>query len=162
MLGAQDGRSSSLTAPNGPSQTALIGSVVKAAGAPHCCVTVPHVSLLQCACSPRGDTPWSWLMAHVLAGMQPGELGLVAIHGTGTPLGDPIEVGALGAALPAPAQNGACSVTVASVKSCYGHTEGCAGLTGALLAMQALRHRVSAATLQQLQGVRDPRSQQPG
>lgn len=67
----------------------------------------------------------------------------MAVHGTGTPLGDPIEMGALGAALPgsgAPRR-----VAMGSVKSCYGHTEGCAGLTGALLAMQALRNQVRLA-----------------
>ncbi len=34
-----------------------------------------------------------------VAGLGPGELGFVAVHGTGTPLGDPIEVGALGKAI---------------------------------------------------------------
>ena len=34
-----------------------------------------------------------------MAGLGPGELGFVAVHGTGTPLGDPIEVGALGQAI---------------------------------------------------------------
>lgn len=69
------------------------------------------------------------------------------MHGTGTPLGDPIEMGALGSAasrqsspLPAP-------MVIGSVKSCYGHTEGCAGLTGALLAIHALQHEVKCPEL---------------
>ncbi len=33
-------------------------------------------------------------------------------------------------------------VTLGSVKSCYGHTEGTAGLTGALLAIQTLHNQV--------------------
>jgi 3-oxoacyl-(acyl-carrier-protein) synthase len=33
-------------------------------------------------------------------------------------------------------------VTLGSVKSCYGHTEGTAGLTGALLAIQTLHKQV--------------------
>jgi len=33
-------------------------------------------------------------------------------------------------------------VTIGSVKSCYGHTEGTAGLTGALLAVQTLHNQV--------------------
>ena len=33
-------------------------------------------------------------------------------------------------------------LTVGSVKSCYGHTEGTAGLTGSLLAMQSLVRQV--------------------
>ena len=65
---------------------------------------------------------------------------------TGTPLGDPIEVGALGQALsgrqakrtsPAVPEDQSC-VALASAKACYGHTEGAAGLTGALLALQTL------------------------
>ena len=67
----------------------------------------------------------------------------MAVHGTGTPLGDPIEVGALGTALAA-AGGSRQATMISSVKSCYGHTEGCAGLTGALLAMQALRFQVPA------------------
>ena len=105
----QDGRSSSLTAPNGPSQQVLVGAALAA-----------------------GE-------------LLPAAVGLVAVHGTGTPLGDPIEVGALAAALagssPAAARDGDNSsgrvVSLASVKSCYGHTEGTAGLTGLLLAAAA-------------------------
>ena len=38
-------------------------------------------------------------------------------------------------------------VTLGSVKSCYGHTEGTAGLTGALLAVQSLSKQVTAQQL---------------
>lgn len=55
----------------------------------------------------------------------------VAVHGTGTPLGDPIEVGALGQSLNRIPQQGL--VALGSVKACYGHTEGAAGLTGPCL-----------------------------
>ena len=51
----------------------------------------------------------------------------------GTPLGDPIEVGALGQALSAKA-NARRKIAIGSVKSVFGHTEGAAGLTGLLLA----------------------------
>ena len=55
----------------------------------------------------------------------PHEVGMVSVHGTGTPLGDPIEIGALGQGL------GAADVrlplAVLSNKSCFGHTEGAAG-----------------------------------
>lgn len=53
-------------------------------------------------------------------------IGFVAVHGTGTPLGDPIEVGALGNAFAHTPGN----LVLASVKASYGHTEGAAGLTG--------------------------------
>lgn len=38
--------------------------------------------------------------------------------------------------------NTVAQVTIGSVKSCYGHTEGTAGLTGALLAVQTLHNQV--------------------
>lgn len=71
-----------------------------------------------------------------------------AVHGTGTPLGDPIEVSALGQALFDDDADSNVSVseqlTVGSVKSCYGHTEGAAGLTGVLLVLQAMNHQVGS------------------
>lgn len=63
----------------------------------------------------------------------------------GTPLGDPIEVGALGEAMCAIDAAVSSStprlprvLTLGSAKACFGHTEGAAGLTGALLALQPL------------------------
>ena len=84
------------------------------------------------------------------AGLPPEALGTVTVHGTGTPLGDPIEVSALGQALAgsnkaAPGSQvieSKAGLTLLSVKSCYGHTEGAAGLTGALLAVASLQQRV--------------------
>ena len=76
----------------------------------------------------------------------------VAVHGTGTPLGDPIEVGALGQA-GGSRSNGnsnrtsAQPVVLGSVKSCYGHTEGAAGLTGLLMAAMAATQQGSAPVL---------------
>ena len=77
----------------------------------------------------------------------------MAVHGTGTPLGDPIEVSALGqalassdrAALGSRATDRDACLTLLGVKSCYGHTEGAAGLTGALLAVASLQQRVRAS-----------------
>ena len=86
------------------------------------------------------------------AGTAPEALGYVAVHGTGTPLGDPIEMGALGQALSrreAAADAAPHQLTIGSVKSCYGHTEGAAGLTGALLAVTAMRHQVRTSVQQQ-------------
>ena len=70
----------------------------------------------------------------------------VSLHGTGTPLGDPIEVGALAAALASGKLGGgdARVVALGSSKSCYGHTEGTAGLTGALLAAAGLQQQACA------------------
>jgi Beta-ketoacyl synthase, C-terminal domain len=73
---------------------------------------------------------------HWFAGLSPQELAGVVMHGTGTPLGDPIEIGALGEALGS--SKGTSHLAIGAVKSCYGHTEGAAGLTGALLAISLL------------------------
>ena len=58
-------------------------------------------------------------------------LALASLHGTGTPLGDPIEVGALKDV------GGASPVTLLASKSVFGHTEGAAGVTGVMAALAA-------------------------
>lgn len=77
------------------------------------------------------------------AAAAPEEVSSVAVHGTGTPLGDPIETGALGAALGSPGttRQHLRAVALVSAKSCYRHTEGAAGLTGLLLATQVVGHK---------------------
>lgn len=81
------------------------------------------------------------------ADVAPHNVSCVAVHGTGTPLGDPIEMGALGQALSCAPDSGTTKLTVASVKSCYGHTEGAAGLTGALLSLQLMGNQVKLSHL---------------
>jgi 3-oxoacyl-(acyl-carrier-protein) synthase len=71
------------------------------------------------------------------AGAAAGQLRSVQLHGTGTPLGDPIEVGALAAVL----AGGARAVGLAAGKSSVGHTEPSAGLVGAAHAISALAGR---------------------
>lgn len=131
----QDGRSSGLTAPNGPAQTALIRTA------------------LSMATSAMTD------------------VAVASLHGTGTPLGDPIEVGALGNAM----QGGLATAAwpplalisnkvgpaeslpdlhgivygvgrgsdrgLLVLQSCYGHTEGTAGVSGALMALASLSNQ---------------------
>lgn len=67
----------------------------------------------------------------------------MAVHGTGTPLGDPIEMGALGQALSSYSASTMHRIAIGSVKSCYGHTEGAAGLTGTLQTLQAMNNQAS-------------------
>ena len=76
------------------------------------------------------------------ASIDPADVAAVSVHGTGTPLGDPIEVGALGQGLGSGGgsrkqqQQGNCSgpggrpLMLLSNKACYGHTEGTAGISG--------------------------------
>ena len=59
------------------------------------------------------------------ANAEPHEVGVLSVHGTGTPLGDPIEIGALGQGLGT--ADARLPLAVLSNKSCFGHTEGAAG-----------------------------------
>jgi len=69
------------------------------------------------------------------AGVEGRQVSFVETHGTGTPLGDPIEVEALIAALGAgPA------VALGSLKSNIGHLEGAAGVAGLIKACLSLVH----------------------
>ncbi|MDZ7269348.1 MAG: SDR family NAD(P)-dependent oxidoreductase [candidate division KSB1 bacterium] len=80
------------------------------------------------------------------AGLQPAEVGYVETHGTGTSLGDPIEVQAIGAALAA-GHSQEHPLLLGAVKTNLGHLEGAAGVTGLLKAALALQHRQIPPTL---------------
>ena len=109
--------------------------------------------------APNGPSQSSLLRATLAAaGLASSELRFLSVHGTGTALGDPIEVGALAQALPGSsrARGGSSSssaeapripLTLASNKACYGHTEGAAGLTGLLLAAGMDSHQAAPAIM---------------
>jgi len=70
------------------------------------------------------------------AGMDPSALDGLELHGTGTSLGDPIEVGALHAVLVESTQaTRLAPLILSAMKSCMGHTEPAAGAVGLLHAM---------------------------
>ncbi|HEU5072662.1 MAG TPA: acyltransferase domain-containing protein, partial [Polyangiaceae bacterium] len=71
------------------------------------------------------------------AGVDAGSIGLVETHGTGTALGDPMEVEALSEVLGA-AHRGRCAL--GAVKSNVGHLEGAAGIAGLIKAVLALKY----------------------
>ena len=66
------------------------------------------------------------------AGLSASSIGCLEMHGTGTPLGDPIEVGAAAAIFGSGRQTPLC---LGAAKSVLGHTEPAAGATGMTRAM---------------------------
>lgn len=84
--------------------------------------------------------------AYRRAGIAPGDVQYVELHGTGTQLGDPIEASALGAVLgkgrPAEAP-----LLVGSGKTNVGHLEGAAGMVGLIKAALCIAHRRLAPSL---------------
>ncbi|MFC5663684.1 amino acid adenylation domain-containing protein [Kitasatospora misakiensis] len=75
------------------------------------------------------------------AGISPGSLQYVEAHGTSTPVGDPIEAGALARALAVGRRPGD-KCYVGSVKTNIGHTESASGLAGLIKSALALKHRI--------------------
>ncbi|MGW7298175.1 type I polyketide synthase [Streptomyces sp. NPDC054829] len=77
----------------------------------------------------------------------PDDIQYVELHGTGTPVGDPVEAGALGAVLGTARAEDAPPLHVGSVKTNIGHLEGAAGLAGLIKTVLALQHRELPPTL---------------
>ena len=73
------------------------------------------------------------------AGVSPRDVGYVETHGTGTPLGDPIEIEALARAYRTPEGNGH-RCLIGSVKTNIGHLDCAAGVSGFIKTAQILRH----------------------
>ncbi|MFY1636771.1 SDR family NAD(P)-dependent oxidoreductase [Solwaraspora sp. WMMB335] len=84
--------------------------------------------------------------AYARAGIGPREVQYVELHGTGTPVGDPIEAAALGAALGADRPAGA-PLLVGSVKTNIGHLEGAAGIAGLVKVALSVANRTVPASL---------------
>ncbi|GAA4184117.1 hypothetical protein GCM10022252_12500 [Streptosporangium oxazolinicum] len=73
------------------------------------------------------------------AGVEPGDIQYVELHGTGTRVGDPVEAAALGAVLGAARAPGH-PLAVGSAKTNVGHLEGAAGIVGLLKVVLSIGH----------------------
>uniref|UniRef100_UPI00210C8918 type I polyketide synthase n=1 Tax=Streptomyces odontomachi TaxID=2944940 RepID=UPI00210C8918 len=79
------------------------------------------------------------------AAVDPAAVQYVELHGTGTPVGDPVEAHAVGTA--AGADRDGVPLSVGSVKTNLGHLEAAAGITGLLKVALSIRHRALPPTL---------------
>lgn len=77
------------------------------------------------------------------AHLNPNDTVFFEAHGTGTKVGDVIEVNAIGEVFcEGPGASRDSSLYLGTIKANIGHTEGCSGLAGLLKAMLVLKHRV--------------------
>ncbi|HEX2207248.1 MAG TPA: polyketide synthase, partial [Longimicrobium sp.] len=76
--------------------------------------------------------------AWTVAGVDPGTAQYLETHGTGTPLGDAIELQAIGQVLSRAQSAGPCAI--GSVKPNVGHLDAAAGIAGFIKAVLALEH----------------------
>ena len=94
--------------------------------------------------SPDGDGAFRCMsMALKRAGITAADLDYINAHGTSTPLGDEIELGAVQKLV----GNNAGKVSMSSTKSCIGHLLGAAGAVEAIFSILAIRDRVAPPTI---------------
>ncbi|MCC8246313.1 type I polyketide synthase [Saccharothrix luteola] len=95
---------------------------------------------------PNADAQEELLRAvYARAGVRPDEIAYFEAHGTGTPVGDPIECTAIGRALGRHRTAG--PLPIGSVKTNVGHLEPASGIVGLLKAVLVLRHRLIPPSL---------------
>ncbi|MGE4365078.1 MAG: type I polyketide synthase, partial [Mycolicibacterium sp.] len=85
--------------------------------------------------------------AHAIAGVDASSITYVETHGTGTPLGDPIEIEGLRQAFELSEETRSAPCYLGSVKSNIGHLETAAGIAGLIKAILCLEHKAIPATL---------------
>jgi len=94
--------------------------------------------------SPDGDGAFRCMsMAIKRAGISAGDIDYINAHGTSTPLGDEIELGAVQRVV----GNAAGRISMSSTKSCIGHLLGAAGAVEAIFSILAIRDRVAPPTI---------------
>jgi microcystin synthetase protein McyG len=91
--------------------------------------------------APNGPAQEAVIRAALLqAGLRPADLDYVETHGTGTVLGDAIELGALGNVFRDPTETGR-MLSIGSVKSNVGHLESASGVAGVMKVLLALQNQ---------------------
>ncbi|RAU98340.1 type I polyketide synthase [Mycolicibacter senuensis] len=85
--------------------------------------------------------------AHAVADVDAATISYVESHGTGTPLGDPIEIEGLRQAFAVSEEPRSGPCYVGSVKSNIGHLESAAGIASLIKTILCLQHRAIPATL---------------
>lgn len=94
--------------------------------------------------SPDGDGALRCMNAAIRrAGISAGEVDYINAHGTSTPLGDEIELGAVQKLV----GNAAGRMSMSSTKSCIGHLLGAAGAVEAIFSILAIRDRTVPPTI---------------
>ena len=94
--------------------------------------------------SPDGDGAFRCMsMAIKRAGISAGDIDYINAHGTSTPLGDEIELGAVQRVV----GNAAGRISMSSTKSCIGHLLGAAGAVEAIFSILAIRDRIAPPTI---------------
>jgi 3-oxoacyl-[acyl-carrier-protein] synthase II len=120
-----------------PVRAVILGTAVTNDGSAKVGFTAPSVSRQAAAIVEA----WS------MAGLEPTAAQYLEMHGTGTSLGDQIEVAAVQAAFGRPAGESGARCGIGSVKSNIGHLDAAAGVAGLIKVVQMLEHQVMVPTL---------------
>ncbi|MCY7294927.1 type I polyketide synthase [Alteromonas sp. a30] len=97
--------------------------------------------------APNGEAQQRVVLAACAdAGIQPGDFDYVECHGTGTSLGDPIEVNALGEVLKIGADDNT-KCNIGSVKTNIGHAESAAGIASLIKVTMMLENNIAPKSL---------------
>jgi 3-oxoacyl-[acyl-carrier-protein] synthase II len=120
-----------------PVRAVILGTAVTNDGSAKVGFTAPSVSRQTAAIVEA----WS------VAGLEPTAAQYLEMHGTGTSLGDQIEVAAVRAAFGGAADEPGARCGIGSVKSNIGHLDAAAGVAGLIKVVQMLEHQVLAPTV---------------
>lgn len=85
--------------------------------------------------------------AQAVAGVDAATIGYIETHGTGTPLGDPIEIEALRQAFEAAGAERTAPCVLGSVKSNIGHLDAASGVAGLVKTILCLKNKMIPATV---------------